>query len=110
MQAFQGHRQCMVGEIVQNTASISLHSSALLGISTEKVFPNALRQHSDAVKILIMVRDLPQGYTCTELHELATLLQIRNVFAVSLFVDGTLRSLHLCIVFHVSCNGFLPCL
>ena len=55
----QDHSQCMVKEIMQNTDSISLHPQVLLGASREKVFPNALRQHSYIVKILIMLTDLP---------------------------------------------------
>lgn len=64
-----GHSQCMVKEVVHNAAAISLHSQVLLGAaSREKVFPNALRQRAYVVKILIMLTDLPQGYTHTELH------------------------------------------
>lgn len=109
-----GHSQRMAKEMVQNTDSISLRSQVLLGASREKVFPNALRQRSDIVKILITLTDLPEGYICTELHEPAPFLQIRNVFSdcisvsASRFVGGTLKRFHLCIIFHISCNGFLP--
>jgi len=96
----------MVKEITQNTDSISLHSHVLFGDSREKVFPNALRQRSYIVKILIMLTDFPWGYICAELRELATFLQIRNVFSdrisvsASLFVDHTLKSSHLYYIPH----------
>lgn len=76
---------------MHNAASIPLHSQVLLGAaSREKVFPNALRQRTYVVKILITLTDLPQGYTHTELHQLAPFPRTRNVFSDCVSVSAPL--------------------
>lgn len=51
--------QGMVKEVAQNADAVSLRSQVPLGAGREKVFPNASRQHSDVVKILVMLTGLP---------------------------------------------------